>query len=63
MQVPEQAIILSIDKIVPAECLAGHRTSVDTDLEIRQVRHRKLLQQGLDCAGSLDQMEIIGTPY
>jgi hypothetical protein len=39
-----QVVILSIDKIIPAEHLAWCGTNADTDLEIRhpnQVRNRK----------------------
>jgi hypothetical protein len=57
-----QVVILSVDKIVPAERLAGRGTGVGADLEIRclnQVTNRKWLQLDTSCTGSFDLMETI----
>jgi hypothetical protein len=59
-----QGLILSGDKIVPAEHPAGHGTGVDADLEVKrpsQVRNRKWLQPDIGRTGSSDRMETIDT--
>jgi hypothetical protein len=59
-----QGLILSGDKIVPAECPARRGTGVDTDLEVKcpsQVRNRKWLQPDTGRTGSSDCMETIDT--
>jgi hypothetical protein len=58
-----QDTVLSRDKIVPAECLAGCGAGTDTDLEVKcpgQARSRNWLQPVTGCTGSSDHTEMIG---